>query len=86
MTKLRFENKIYCNICVCYRNTLSAPSKFNSYAGSIFPSLTDALYEVDHTAEADRDWVPVKKAFAIVTYYIVSATSTLQQSTWFTKM
>ena len=69
---------------IFYRNTLSAPSKFDSYSGSIFPSLTDALYEVSEQTESPKDWTAVKKAFSILTYYVISATSTLQPPIEFT--
>lgn len=90
-TWTNFKISSYATWCILYhfffRNTLSAPSKFDLYSGSIFPSLKDSLYEVQHTSPPeDRDWEPVKKAFSILTYYVVSATSTLQKSTQFTKM
>lgn len=68
-----------------YRNLFSAPSEFNSYAGSIFPSLTDALYRINESPEPVARWDLVKKYMSIITYTIKSAAASLRPVTEFSQ-
>ena len=52
-----------------------APSAHNAYAGSSFPGLVDALYEVQRSDE--KDWNKVKKELSVVVYYIQAATNVM---------
>lgn len=51
-----------------------APSMYDSYAGTSFPGIVDAIYE----AKKSGDWNPVKKQISLVVYYIRSATKLLR--------
>jgi hypothetical protein len=55
---------------------LSAPSLYNSYAGSGFPALSDAIF---NAIKDPSLWSEVKKQLSIVIYVINSASSVLDE-------
>ena len=68
-------------LCLCSRNVLFAPSKYNNYAGSSFPGVVDTLFEAEQVA-GDMDALteklePVKKQISIVTFCIEAAAALL---------
>ncbi|OWF52174.1 putative N-acetylated-alpha-linked acidic dipeptidase [Mizuhopecten yessoensis] len=67
------------------RHILFAQSSVNTYAGSSFPGLVDALFEIENTPPADRDrrWNVVKQHFSVIVFTIGSAQSTLREVTKF---
>ncbi|KAF6019350.1 hypothetical protein EB796_022317 [Bugula neritina] len=67
-----------------YKNILSSPSQFNSYAGAVFPGITDSLHRIEINTDPDK-WKKVQKNMSIATYLIGSAASSLRKSTHFTR-
>ena len=58
---------------------LSAPSLYNSYAGSGFPALSDAIFNaIDNFKDASL-WNEVKQQLSIVIYAINSAAIVLDE-------
>ena len=45
------------------RNAVFAPGKFNSYAGSAFPGITDLLHEIDDLEEMAKEarWKKIRR-------------------------
>jgi hypothetical protein len=60
------------NLSYMYRHTIYAPSRTNRYNARGFPSITDAI--------EDRNTTNIQQQVSIVTYFIRSAISVLQQS------
>ncbi|OWF36799.1 N-acetylated-alpha-linked acidic dipeptidase 2 [Mizuhopecten yessoensis] len=67
------------------RHILFAESSVDSYAGSSFPGLVDALFEIESIPEADTEarWEIVKHHFSVVVFTIRSAQSTLREVSTF---
>ena len=57
---------------------LSAPSLYDSYAGSGFPALSDSIFNAFGTDDV-KLWNEVKKQLSIVIYVINSASSVLDE-------
>ena len=62
-----------------FRNVVFAPSLRNQYAGSSFPGLTDALFEISRDPDQEARWHEVSKQLAVVTYFIDTAAVSLQK-------
>ncbi|OWF34470.1 N-acetylated-alpha-linked acidic dipeptidase 2 [Mizuhopecten yessoensis] len=62
------------------RHILFAESSVDTYAGSSFPGLVDALFEIESIPEAETEarWEIVKHHFSVVVFTISSAQSTLR--------
>ena len=58
---------------------LSAPSLYNSYAGSGFPALSDSIFNAIGNYKDPSLWNEVKKQLSIVIYVINSASSVLDE-------
>ncbi|XP_060067563.1 putative N-acetylated-alpha-linked acidic dipeptidase [Ylistrum balloti] len=67
------------------RHILFAASSVNTYSGSSFPGLVDALFEIEKLPSADhaRRWNVVKKHFSVIVFTVGSAQSTLREVTKF---
>ncbi|CAC5360684.1 NAALAD [Mytilus coruscus] len=65
------------------RHVLFAESSVNSYAGSSFPGLVDALFEIEKDPNQTQRWNVVKKHFSVILFTIESAASTLREVTKF---
>lgn len=67
------------------RHILFAQSSVDSYSGSSFPGLVDALFEIEKAPQADQEqrWNVVKKHFSVIVFTIGSAQSTLREVTKF---
>ncbi|XP_063958834.1 putative N-acetylated-alpha-linked acidic dipeptidase isoform X1 [Lytechinus pictus] len=63
------------------RHLIFAPSSIDSYAGSEFPAVVDALYRIDDDPDQQARWDNVRKQLAILTFTIQSAASTLSDVT-----
>lgn len=74
----------YMRYCCC-RNVLLAPSSFNTYAGAVFPTITDSMHRIETNPDPIK-WETVKKNMSIVTYLIQMAASTLRKAAEFTKV
>ena len=59
------------------RHLISAPSKFNSYAGSAFPGLGNLLFDIENVADQAERWEEVRRHLATLIFTIRSAASTL---------
>ena len=60
------------------RHVVFAPSVYNSYAGTTFPSLVDNLFELQQSSgDSDAAWRTVEEQLSIVTFLIDTATATL---------
>ena len=62
------------------RNVVFAPSTHNSYAGSTFPSLIDALFDLQQSSDPDDSGSAlrnVEKQLATVTLLIDTAAASL---------
>ena len=59
--------RIKCTFCVLgrpgVRNAIFAPAKFNSYAGSAFPGISDLLHEIDDLDEESKSarWKEIRR-------------------------
>ena len=58
---------------------LSAPSLYNSYAGSGFPALSDAIFNAIGNFKDASLWNEVKQQLSIVIYAINSAAIVLDE-------
>ncbi|ELU09884.1 hypothetical protein CAPTEDRAFT_160163 [Capitella teleta] len=69
------------------RNVVFAPSKHNSYAGSSFPGITDAMFEIEKKSgvEKQEQWRLVHKQLATVTFFIETAAASLHPATDYMK-
>ena len=67
------------------RHILFTESSVDNYAGSSFPGLTDAMFEIDKLSpeEASKRWQIVKKHYSVILFAIQSASSTLKDVTDF---
>ncbi|CAG2195783.1 NAALAD [Mytilus edulis] len=65
------------------RHVLFAESSVNSYAGSSFPGLVDALFEIEKDPNQTQRWNVVKKHYSVILFTIESAASTLREVTKF---
>ncbi|KAI0241238.1 Glutamate carboxypeptidase 2 [Lamellibrachia satsuma] len=65
------------------RNVLFAPSQQNTNAGSSFPGLNDALFEISRDPDQQTRWREVSKQLAIVTFFIETAATYLHKPTDF---
>lgn len=65
------------------RHLLFAESIVNSYAGSGFPGLADALEEIKQGHDVDHNWEILKQHYAVLLFTIQSAASTLKDVTDF---
>ena len=63
------DTLLYCTLS--HRHVIYAPSRNNKYNALGFPTITDAL--------EDRNETNIRRQIAIVTYFIRSAISVLQQ-------
>ena len=72
------------NVCFS-RHILFTESSVDNYAGSSFPGLTDAMFEIDKLSqgEAAARWQIVKKHYSVILFAIQSAASTLKDVTDF---
>ena len=58
---------IKCTFCFLgrpgVRNAIFAPAKFNSYAGSAFPGISDLLHEIDDLDEESKSarWKEIRR-------------------------
>lgn len=66
-----------------FRHLLFAESIVNSYAGSGFPGLADALEEIKQGQDVDHNWEILKQHYAVLLFTIQSAASTLKDVTDF---
>ena len=72
-----------CYLCIqpfafsTFRHIVFAPSKHNAYAGSSFPGLVDAMFEIEKASDAAKRWIVVKKQLSLVVFTIQSATTSL---------
>ena len=67
-----------------FRHVVFAPSAHDSYAGSSFPGLIDALFDIEKaTTDRAERWDLVHQQLAINTYFIEAATNVLKQPTQF---
>ena len=57
---------------------IGAPSKHNKYGASSFPSITDALYDIDSAPDQEAAWNEVKKQYSIVIFHVLSAANYLR--------
>ena len=55
----------------------------DTYSGSSFPGLADALTEIRQGHEVDYQWKVVKQHYSVILYTIQSAASTLKDVTDF---
>lgn len=55
----------------------------DSYAGSSFPGLSDALTEIKQGHDIDNQWEIVRHHYSVILFAIESATSTLKDVTDF---
>lgn len=55
-----------------------APSKYNNYASSQFPAISDTLHE----AKISGDWDELKKQLSITAYLINNVADNLRSVTW----
>ena len=65
------------------RHILFAESSVDNYAGSSFPGLTDAMFEIDKAADPGARWKIVEKHYSVILFTIQSAASTLRHVTDF---
>jgi len=56
-----------------------APSEQNHYAGSSFPGLNDALFEISRDPAQQKRWREVSKQLAVVTFFIETAAASLNK-------
>ena len=58
-----------------------APSQHDDYAGSTFPGIVDALFEIEKLtgAEETERWELVKKQLSVVTYFFLHAAANFLQ-------
>ena len=56
------------------RHLIFAPGKFNLYAGSKFPGITDSVY----MAEQSKSWEQVQKQISMVVHAVRSAVTVLK--------
>ena len=56
-----------------------APSSADNYAGSAFPGLTDALYQIEDDPDQDGRWDAFKRHLATVTFILESAAQNLEE-------
>ncbi|XP_076137779.1 N-acetylated-alpha-linked acidic dipeptidase 2 [Alosa pseudoharengus] len=60
-----------------YRHVIFAPSSHNKYAGESFPGIYDALFGIEHAADAPLAWREVKRQISIATFTVQAAAMTL---------
>ncbi|KAI0222936.1 Glutamate carboxypeptidase 2 [Lamellibrachia satsuma] len=61
------------------RNVVFAPSIRNQYAGSSFPGLSDALFEISRDPDQQTRWRAVRKELAVITFFIETAAASLDE-------
>ena len=62
---------------LCSRHLLFAPSAINHYAGSVFPSVVDAMFN----ATTFADWQEVDRQLSLVAVHLRYAAQILNQYT-----
>lgn len=67
----------------CFRHILFAESIVDSYSGSGFPGLSDALTEIKQGNNVEKQWEIVRQHFSVLLFTIQSAGSTLKDVTDF---
>ena len=67
----------YCINVLCSRHLLFAPSAINHYAGSVFPSVVDAMFN----ATTFADWQEVDRQLSLVAVHLRYAAQILNQYT-----
>ncbi|WAR19898.1 FOLH1-like protein [Mya arenaria] len=65
------------------RHILLAESSIDTYSGSSFPGLSDALTEISLGRNVTEQWEIVRQHFSVILFTIQSAASTLRDVTDF---
>ncbi|XP_077987706.1 N-acetylated-alpha-linked acidic dipeptidase 2-like [Glandiceps talaboti] len=59
------------------RHVIFAPSSKDMYASAGFPGLIDALFDIDNSQDADKQWKEIEKELSVITFHLYSAATTL---------
>ena len=60
------------------RHILFAESSIDTYSGSSFPGLADAMFEIEQSPDPAARWKIVQKHYSVILYLIQAAGATLR--------